>query len=274
MFIPPKFYFEQHIINFPEVGPILQLPDMFQQPQNNIKIELRSVHHDLIFLHAMYEMPIKQLMQITHHVGGDLAFHPACRNDAGHLHQNYRRLTIPRNSQDTQQRIKNILDNINHSLSLFEENYLPDLLTQNIEADNMNRKAHSPYRNSTTPPKKANAKKEYSDIEDDLDDNFNDDTVDDSFYNKDPVVPVDPVVPGVQSTCFSGRSPPPGRHASMVLGIPSIPTMSSIQLYQTSESDVNILGLPVIVGNSKRVLDIGMGIFELHENHHATHFPC
>ena len=181
-------------------------------------------------------------MQITHYVGGDLAFHPACRNDAGHLHQNYRRLTIPRNSQDTQQRIKNILDNINHLLSLFEENYLLDLLTQNIEAKNMNHKARSPYRNSsTTPPKKAKAKKEYSDIEDDLDDDFNNVTVDDSFYNEDLVVPV------VQSTRNSDRSPPPGRHASMVLGIPSIPTMSSIQLYQTSKSDVNILGsLPLL----------------------------
>ena len=45
----------------------------------------------------------------------------------------------------------------------------------------------------------------------------------------------------------------------MVLGIPSIPTMSSIQLYQTAESDVNILGLTVIVRNSKRVLDNGRG---------------
>ena len=111
----------------------------------------------------------------------------------------------------------------------------------------------------TTTPKKAKAKKEYSDIEDDLDDDFNNDTVDGSFYNKDPVVPVDPVVPGVWSTRFLGRSPPPGRHSSMVLGIPSIPTMSSIQLYQTAETDVNILGLIVIVGNSKCVLDNGRG---------------
>ena len=117
---------------------MFQLPDTFQQPQNNIKIELRSVRDDLIFLHALYEMPIKQLMQITHYVGGDLAFHPACRNHAGHLYQNYRRLTLPRNSQDTQQRIKNILDNISQLLSLFEENYLLDLLTQNIETDKMN----------------------------------------------------------------------------------------------------------------------------------------
>ena len=42
----------------------------------------------------------------------------------------------------------------------------------------------------TTTPKKAKAKMEYSDIEDDLDDDFNDGTADDSFYNKDPVIPV------------------------------------------------------------------------------------
>ncbi len=181
----------------------------------------------MIFLHAMYDMPIKELMQITHYVGGDLAFPLACRLHAGNLYQNYRRLTLPRNSKDTQQRIKNLLDNIINLLTLFEENYLLYLLTQNIEANKMSRKAHSPYPNSAT-PKKAKAK-EYSDIEDDLDDNFNDVTVDDSFYNEDLVVPV------VQSTRNSGRSPPPGRHASMVLGILTIPTMSSIQLYQTAD---------------------------------------
>ncbi len=137
-------------------------------------------------------------MQITHYVGGDLAFHPACCHHAGHLYQNYRRKTPPFNSKDTQQRIKSLLDNINHWLSWFEENYLLGFLTLNIEANNMNHKARSHYRNSTTPPKKAKAKKEYSDIEDDLDDDFNNDTVDGSIYNKDHVVPVDPVVPGVQ----------------------------------------------------------------------------
>jgi hypothetical protein len=45
----------------------------------------------------------------------------------------------------------------------------------------------------------------------------------------------------------------------MVLGIPTIPTMSSLQLYQTAESDVNILGLIAIVGNSKCMLDNGRG---------------
>ena len=133
------FYFKQHNINFPEVGHIYQLPEMFKQPQNYIRIELRSVRDDLIFLHALYEMPIKQLMQITHYVGGDLAFHPACPHRPGLLYQNYRRNTLPFDSKATQQRIKNILDNINHLLSWFEKNHLLDLLTQNIETDNMNR---------------------------------------------------------------------------------------------------------------------------------------
>ena len=35
--------------------------------------------------------------------------------------------------------------------------------------------------------------------------------------------------------------------------------MSSIQLYQTAESDIKILGLIAIVRNSKRVLDNGRG---------------
>ncbi len=48
----------------------------------------------------------------------------------------------------------------------------------------------SPYRNST--PKKKT--KPYSDAEDDLDDDYQDVSVDDSFYNNDPAVPT-PVVP-------------------------------------------------------------------------------
>ena len=147
-----------------------------------------SVRDDVIFLHAMYDMPIKQLMQITHYVGGDLAFPPACRLHATNLYQNYRRKTHPLTPKTHSKGSKIFL------ITLLE-NYLLDLLTQNIEAGKMSRKARSPYCNSTT-PKKAKAK-EYSDIEDDLDDDFNNVTVDDSFYNNDPVVPMDPVVPVV-----------------------------------------------------------------------------
>ncbi len=55
--------------------------------------------------------------------------------------------------------------------------------------------------------------------------------------------------------CAKGRSPPPGRHTSLVVS----PTLNSIQLYETAKADVNILGLTALIGNNKRVLDNARG---------------
>jgi hypothetical protein len=114
----------------------------------------------------------------------------------------------------------------------------------------------NPYRNST--PKKKT--KLYSDAEDNLDDDYQDVSVDDSFHNNDPAVPT-PVVPMALSQpmntaiCAQDCSPPPGRHTSLVVS----PTLNSIQLYETAEVDVNILGLTALIGNTKRVLDNARG---------------
>jgi hypothetical protein len=105
----------------------------------------------------------------------------------------------------------------------------------------------SPYRNST--PKKKT--KPYSDAEDDLDDYYQDVSVDDSFYNNDPAVPT-PVVPMTLSQpmnaviCAKRHSPPPGRHTSLVV----LPTLDSIQLCEMAEANVNILGLTALIGNT------------------------
>ena len=45
-------------------------------------------------------------------------------------------------------------------------------------------------------------------------------------------------------------------HASMVV---ATPTFDTIQLYESSESDANILGLTVLIGNTKHILDNGRG---------------
>jgi hypothetical protein len=134
------------------------------------------------------------------------------------------------------------------------------LLLQNIEAKKMvhsGGQAHgSPYHNST--PKKKT--KLYSDAEDDLDDDYQDFSVDDSFYDNDPAVPT-PDVPMALSRptnaaiCAQGHSPPPGRHTSLVVS----PTLNSVQLYETAEANVNILGLTALIGNTKRVLDNARG---------------
>ncbi len=51
--------------------------------------------------------------------------------------------------------------------------------------------------------------------------------------------------------CAKGHSPPPSRHTSLVVS----PTLDSVQLYETAEADVNILGLTALIGNTKHVLD-------------------
>ncbi len=102
--------------------------------------------------------------------------------------------------------------------------------------------------------------KPYSDAEDNLDDDYQDVRVDDSFYNDDPTVPT-PVVPMAlsqpmnASICAKGHSPPPGRHTSLVVS----PTLDSVQLYETAEAGVNILGLIALIENTKRVLDNARG---------------
>ncbi len=114
----------------------------------------------------------------------------------------------------------------------------------------------SPYRNST--PKEKT--KPYSDAKDDLDGDYQDVSVDDSFYNNDPAVPT-PDVPMALSQPLNaaihaqGDSPPPGRHTSLVVS----PTLNSVQLYEMAEANVNILGLTTLIGNTKRVLDNARG---------------
>ena len=86
-------------------------------------------------------------------------------------------------------------------------------------------------------------------------------SVDDSFYNGDPVVPS-----GCSPVCSQGHSPPPPggvcttpprrNHVAMV-GF--APTIDSVQSYETAETNANILGATVMIGESKRVLDTGTG---------------
>jgi hypothetical protein len=47
------------------------------------------------------------------------------------------------------------------------------------------------------------------------------------------------------------HSPPPGRHTSLVVS----PTLNSVQLYEMAKANVNILGLTVLIENTKRLLD-------------------
>jgi hypothetical protein len=106
--------------------------------------------------------------------------------------------------------------------------------------------------------------KPYSDAEDNVNDNYQDVSVDDSFYNNDPAVPTPAVLMAVSqqmnaAICPQGCSPPPGRHTSLVVS----PMLNSIQLYETAKANVNILGLTTLIGNTKHVLDNARGYSRL-----------
>ncbi len=153
---------------------------------------MKSLHNDMIFMHALFNLPIQNLMKNTCYNGGDLAFPLACHIPANNLYQNYKR-TLLKNSKTTQQRISLLLENID-LLTTFEDNYcLQELLQNNTKAKKMVRSGGqargSPYRNST--PNKMT--KQHSDAEEDLNNDYQDDSVDGSFYNTDPALPT-PVV--------------------------------------------------------------------------------
>jgi hypothetical protein len=193
----------------------------------------KSLCDDMIFMHALFDLPIQNLMRHTCYIGGDLAFPLTCCTHANNLYQSSKR-TIVKNSKTTQQRISCLLEDID-LLTKFEDNHFLQLLLQNIEAKKMVRSGGqargSPYPNST--PKKKT--KPYSDAEDNLDDDYQDVSVDDSFYNNDTAVPT-PVVPMALSRpmnaaiCAQGRSPPPSRHTSLLVSH----TLNSVQLYKTA----------------------------------------
>ncbi len=152
----------------------------------------KSLRNDMIFMHALFILPIGNLMRHTCYIGGDLAFPLNCCTRANNLYQSCKR-TLVKNSKTTHQRISCLLEDI-ELLTTFEDNHFLQLLLQNIEAKKMvcsgGQARGSHYRNST--PKKKT--KLYSDTEDDLDDDYQDVSVYDSFYNNDPAVPT-PVVP-------------------------------------------------------------------------------
>ncbi len=108
----------------------------------------------MIFMHALFNLPIGNLMRHTCYIGGDIAFPLNCCTRANNLYQTSKR-TLVKNSKTTQQRISCLFKDID-LLTTFEDNHFLQLLLQNIEAKKMVRSGGeargSPYRNST--PKK------------------------------------------------------------------------------------------------------------------------
>jgi hypothetical protein len=81
----------------------------------------KNLHDDIIFMHALFNIPIQNLMQNTCYIGGDLAISLACHTRANNFYQNYKR-TLLKNSKTTQQKTSLLFENIN-LLTTFEDTY-------------------------------------------------------------------------------------------------------------------------------------------------------
>jgi len=176
-------------------------------------------------------------MKNTYYIGGNLVFPLSYRGHAN-------RGRLPNQTYSIQTRIATLLEEFNSIVSAFEDNEYLQFFISSVEAN----------ANNMPPPR------QYDNIKEDWWDE-EDVSVDDSFYNGDPVVPS-----GCSPVCSQGRSPPPQggvrttpprrNHVAMV-GF--APTIDSVQLYETAETNVNILGATVMIGDSKRVLDTRTG---------------
>jgi hypothetical protein len=152
----------------------------------------KSLRNDTIFLHVLYNLPIRNLIKHACYIGGDLAFPLACCNCANKLYQNYKR-TLLTNSKTTQQRISLLLEDID-LLTTFEDNHFLQMLLQNIEAKKWSAVVFKPVAVRTATVHQRKRPSSTLMLKTDLDDDYQDVSVDGSFYNDDPAVPT-PVVP-------------------------------------------------------------------------------
>jgi hypothetical protein len=80
---------------------------MSDQPTE--KIVLNRGQDDLVFLHALTNLPLGKAMKNTHYRHGNLAFLPDCCQLATRAYQNYK-TTFARGSQTPKDKIEALLD--------------------------------------------------------------------------------------------------------------------------------------------------------------------
>ena len=209
-----------------------------QHSDERTTIEPKSLHNNVILLHALYNLPIGPLMKNTYYIDGNLVFPLSRCRHANSLYQNYKRGRLPNQTYSIQTRIATLLEEFDLIISAFEDNEYLQFFISSVEANADNMPPHTSKATTRSPIKPL----KYEDIEEDWDEE--DVSVDDSFYNGDPVVPS-----GCSPVHSQGRSPPPPggvlttplrrNHVAMV-GF--APTIDSVQLYETAETNVNILG--------------------------------
>ena len=219
---------------------------MPEQPKE--KKSFNILLDNMVFAHALCKLPIGGLMKYTfYHNARDLAFPPDCCKVANIKYQNYKK-AIRNNSKAIEQRIQ-LLD-IDPIVCSFHQNHHVKTLAKHLEDYMMshNTKKHSPPPRH---PAGGAPKLNYNFEEDEYRDDEEDSYVDESFHNDNAMTPshrgtrspIRPTTTALSTTAFVGF-----QHHEKPL-----------QLVESAESNANVLGLLVTVGNSKRGTDDGKG---------------
>jgi hypothetical protein len=164
---------------------------MSEQPSK--KIVLNNVLVDLIYLQALLDLPIRNLIKQTYFCHGEIVFWLFCCGVANSNYQNYKR-GIKKKAKGTEDKIRLLLsfDHTN-TLSPFDPNFNLEKFVQHFEDYKIKMSRH--YKKQT--PTRQPAPPKFPNIEEE-DDNRDDESVTDySYHNHVDVSPA----------CSHGHSP-------------------------------------------------------------------
>jgi hypothetical protein len=164
---------------------------MSEQPAK--KIVLNNVLDNLIYMHALINLPIGNLMKQTYFCHGEIEFPLFCRRVANSHYQNYKR-DIKKKAKGTEDKIRLLLS-FDHTdtLSPFDPNFYLEKFVQHFEDYKIKMSRHCKKQTPTRQP----ATPKFPNIEEE-DDNRDDESVADYSYHNH----VD-----VSSTCSHSHSP-------------------------------------------------------------------
>jgi hypothetical protein len=208
--------------------------------QSAEKIVLNNVLDDLIYLHALLDLPIGNLMKQTYFCHGEIAFPLFCCGVANSCYQNYKR-DIKRKAKGTEDKIQLLLSFDHTLVSSSNLDFYLEKFVQHFEDYKIKMGHH--YKKQT--PTRQPATPKFPDIEEE-DENRDDKSVADYLYHNH--IDVSP---------FHSHSHSPFKQTALV-GLAQS-QLSSFQLVKSAETDANVMGLIIMVGNGKRVTDNGRG---------------
>jgi hypothetical protein len=213
---------------------------------SNERTKRERAQDDLIFLHALTNLPLGNAMRNIYFHTGELAFPPQSRQGANRTLQNYK-TTIIKGSRSTEDKIEALLDYA-PVLELFVDNFYLNKLAGQLEAYKMSRS-----KKNTPPRHQAGGALKYSSLYHNNiegDEGRDDESYAEvSFYNED----------GLLSPARATRASLGTRQTSAggvaLYAQQAPPQMKPSQLVESADADANVLGLIDMIGNSKCCTD-------------------